>query len=786
DTDCESDREIACPIKRRRQDLLPPEEDYQSLSRSSSLLQFETLEKQCQETSSSSPSIYSQFSLDSLEPPKPSGPPQPSSDSDTGDSETTLAPSCSNLKTWHSLDSLHPTSKPKISAENLSEDSGYSDHMLRRNSESDKKKTPTFGAYDYCEAFQKFSGNFGASCQNLSVVEDGYVTDWMLATNVNLEKASECRTSKYNCTSASEPNLLDKHSSRGQQDTSVCVCSVPKNLDFLGKIENGTRKTSIAAKNWDLADFTVKKIEEMASFKREGSYAEAMTNRVDLSDDEQSLCYKKKLPKTTIVEFDKKVLHAISESIHSLNTSGSIADAYLSTIYNTPLVSEQNRRNVVSTPNLVMNQQEQERIMDLLLEDERRRSVQDIPRKSSLVNHSTSTSCVSDLEDHKNLESSSSKGVHFSPVVSEVNWPENSTPSTIERESSYSLSSTPERESLNALTKALLETRHPTPPPQRFSASNPDLHPRCFRSSSYSQSQPDVSKLRRRGSQLVKKDGDGCVIKAYIDGDGIQYKHTHLDLDNVYEPPPPKSHVAVGRGVEAKRSDAVAGMEAVDVPRKEPPEKPQPKTKKLGGFFSRLTSFRFSNRKDDKSKKKKQGDKNADVSVQPQQRVATKEDYIYIPLKGPEPAPRHNNNIQQPLKDPVVSKPPLPKAPPRVVGASVKRGESAQGRHSDQENRRRRTIDSGESCPRPMEPMGLIETDLDTEVTVITSGPNVKTRSLLNLGAEPRLGALPDGGHDGDGAHKLPTARPHKSMEFLLDKQNLKVVEVNVKNLQNH
>lgn len=68
-----------------------------------------------------------------------------------------------------------------------------------------------------------------------------------------------------------------------------------------------------------------------------------------------------------------------------------------------------------------------------------------------------------------------------------------------------------------------------------------------------------------------------------------------------------------------------------------------------------------------------------------------------------------------------------------------------------------------------MEPMGLIETDLDTEVTVITSGTHAKTRSLMNLGAEapPRSLAAP--------SHP---ARPHKSMEFLLDKQNLKVVEV--------
>lgn len=149
--------------------------------------------------------------------------------------------------------------------------------------------------------------------------------------------------------------------------------------------------------------------------------------------------------------------------------------------------------------------------------------------------------------------------------------------------------------------------------------------------------------------------------------------------------------------------------------------------------------------------------------------MATKDDYIYIPLKGPTSPPSN-----QPLPaTSSASKPPLPRAPPRVVGASVK--SAHHQRSHDQEHRRRRTIDSGESCPRPMEPMGLIETDIDTQVTVITSGANnVKTRSLLNLGAEPRLGRLL---HD-SGDSEPAAARPHKSMEFLLDKQNLKVVEV--------
>lgn len=171
--------------------------------------------------------------------------------------------------------------------------------------------------------------------------------------------------------------------------------------------------------------------------------------------------------------------------------------------------------------------------------------------------------------------------------------------------------------------------------------------------------------------------------------------------------------------------------------------------------------------------------------------MATKDDYIYIPLKGPTnnkfDDKSHNttnskiseieiteiNTKKSPINvnanmTTLPSRPPLPKQPPRVIHASVK---------TDNEHRlrRRRTIDSSPgasdgSCP-PMEPMGLIETDLDTEVTVITSGSNVKTtRSLLNLGSQPRLALVPQK-HD-------TSRRPHKSMEFLLDKENLKTVEV--------
>lgn len=156
--------------------------DLNTLSRSSSLLQFETLEKQCQETRSNSPSNYSQFSFDSLEnshrknnlspdslnSPRNDGTEdetdfakffscKKSSDSldcnktkysgsDSSDSDVTLdaTRSFDNLKLWRSFDSLltcnkHNTTKEKLSLENLSEDSGYGD-LLSKSTNNNQLK----------------------------------------------------------------------------------------------------------------------------------------------------------------------------------------------------------------------------------------------------------------------------------------------------------------------------------------------------------------------------------------------------------------------------------------------------------------------------------------------------------------------------------------------------------------------------------------------------------------------------------------------------------------------
>lgn len=187
--------------------------DPYSLSRSSSLLQFETLEKECQETRSNSPSEYSQFSFDSLETNnrKNFSPDSinslkidakvendfsrtlkkvkrrddnsyfgvvsysgyESSESDVIFDELS---GFDNHRTWKSLDSLpvqnnNKSIKEKISIENLSEDSGYGDHMSKSNSNNNLKekgehnstmqydfenKTLGFAAYDG-NIFQKVS-----------------------------------------------------------------------------------------------------------------------------------------------------------------------------------------------------------------------------------------------------------------------------------------------------------------------------------------------------------------------------------------------------------------------------------------------------------------------------------------------------------------------------------------------------------------------------------------------------------------------------------------------------
>ena len=103
-------------------------------------------------------------------------------------------------------------------------------------------------------------------------------------------------------------------------------------------------------------------------------------------------------------------------------------------------------------------------------------------------------------------------------------------------------------------------------------------------------------------------------------------------------------------------------------------------------------------------------------------------------------------------------------------------------------------------------PVGLLETDLDAAEEGVGQAPSnnsagKKTRSLLNLNHSTRARGTGDLANENalhvpqspvGGGHRTPSdascvsninQRPHKSMEFLLDKENLHFVKVQIFNL---
>jgi hypothetical protein len=82
-------------------------------------------------------------------------------------------------------------------------------------------------------------------------------------------------------------------------------------------------------------------------------------------------------------------------------------------------------------------------------------------------------------------------------------------------------------------------------------------------------------------------------------------------------------------------------------------------------------------------------------------------------------------------------------------------------------------------------PLGLLETDLDTDISTVRPHQNAaapsskKARSLLNLGAAAMLLKPPPGGSNTN-RPLIPADSRARSMEFLLDKENQAAVQVGV------
>lgn len=278
----------------------------------------------------------------------------------------------------------------------------------------------------------------------------------------------------------------------------------------------------------------------------------------------------------------------------------------------------------------------------------------------------------------------------------------------------------------------------------------------------------------------------------------------------------------------------------VDASSGTPAVKEERKKGGLGGFLQRFSRLRFSGRsKVPRSEVQKKSDAHVQVNRGKVHDEQTKKepDYIIIPLHPPEeerqkdqhvvtdvqsktdigrrPAgdvQRSSSNISANGRAPVSSKPPLPPQPPRVGALSSRPSTGASSAASS--SRRRAATDLGNPAAIEMarartmqaaqeRPVGLLETDLDeavpsttttTTTTTASSANNAgkKTRSLLNLNhtstaPRPRpehalhvpqspVGASHRSPQDDDTASTI-NQRPHKSMEFLLDKENLHFVK---------
>lgn len=179
-------------------------------------------------------------------------------------------------------------------------------------------------------------------------------------------------------------------------------------------------------------------------------------------------------------------------------------------------------------------------------------------------------------------------------------------------------------------------------------------------------------------------------------------------------------------------------------------------------------------------------------SLPPQQQQQQQQQNLSVDRQRSSP-PKSGNQV--------TGKPPLPKLPPRIVGSTTKRPTThAQSLPRASSTPRDYETDGGEFYDQSMigdglkqyysggsrtmgseHKIGLIETNLDTDETII----NGKTQSLMELGIGQNNGnrlmnrisgmggvQVMQNINSVNGGVNVETGRPHKSMEFLLDKEN--------------
>jgi hypothetical protein len=221
---------------------------------------------------------------------------------------------------------------------------------------------------------------------------------------------------------------------------------------------------------------------------------------------------------------------------------------------------------------------------------------------------------------------------------------------------------------------------------------------------------------------------------------------------------------------------------------------------KFGAFFHRF-SFRGlsgrvvgnngSTKKQKEEKKKKKMDAKSRGWGEKQSGALSTveyEDVTIIPLHPP-PDEGEKKTAPDAVVGVVSSKPPLPPLPPRSVGNANKPAVASPRRRPDAmavpamsglqlQGQQESTSMSRIDPP----PLGLLETDLDTDISTVRPHQNgaapssKKARSLLNLGAATMLLKPPPGSNTN--RPLIPVDSRAKSMEFLLDKENQAAIQV--------
>jgi hypothetical protein len=671
------------------------------------------------------------------------------SSSETKNSATPETSSVANSETSNSAGGVKDPSvetKPQRSAENLSEDSGFGDHYIP------------------------------AGVTSLSVSARGG------AVSTIIEDEDSCSSYYSDCSAgssgggvaSSETSEQEKHGERKTATTATkkkTTLKLKREFEFRERRGWGVEEAKFNSSCWQSAPSLLlaeekRRKEGLSIFPVAEPVYSAAQNSEHLSSVPDNLCL-------CSGEQEVNPSHQHSDATEAANEN---ADKHLNTL------NMAARYPVTSTPNLMYSTQE-----EFLKNERTHSSMIRVPLKSSSGGSNEldlNKEPISKSSTHLPTSgSAASKGVHFSPVVSEVSWRESFSDDDPQEDR--------DDEEVDRAASELEKGEDSTfPLVQKIQIGLPVG--------------PGSTERERVVMELRQQDSGGSWPVTPTSTEG----HVAATTSSSSTPNAAAVHVV---SMETKQQKAAgdSGECSSEGSRRDSDLSTASNTSskkssgKFGSFFQRFSFRRLSGRavgNNGSSKKQKEEKKKVDVKSRSsgEKRAgavtgAEYEDVTIIPLHPPP-----DEAESKPAPDVVVSsKPPLPPLPPRSVGNANKPVASPRRRptpvtatvvsglqvHGKQDSTSMSRIDPP--------PVGLLETDLDSDISSARPHQNgaaptsKKALSLLNLGdIQQHL-------HNGNTAMLLKpppggsTNRPltpadsrAKSMEFLLDKENQAAAQV--------